>query len=387
MTRRLLIADGPGLAAHRAAHGPPPSLLNLIDEVERSGLTGRGGGGFPTARKLRSIQGGITPVVIANGSEGEPLASKDAALLVHAPHLVLDGLQAVSQALGARRSHVVTTEALAPQVVAALAERHDRHTGVVSTADSFIAGEESAVVAAVEGRPAIPGDKLRPVYLSGVGGRPTVVLNVETLAHVALIARHGADWFRSVGDPDDPGTFLATVGGAVERQGVYEVDRGQPLGEILEATGAMGGEAVLIGGYHGSWLRIDDVREVGVSVPQLGPWSASPGAGVVWALKPHTCGLRETARIARYLAAQTAGQCGPCVNGLPYLAESIDVLARRTRVRGAADDIARANGLVAGRGACRHPDGTSRMVASALRVFAEDVVAHERGRCLAETAR
>lgn len=387
MTRRILAAAGPSLAEHRTAHGLLPAPLNLVDEVERAGLTGRGGGGFPTARKLRSVAGAIRPVVVANGAEGEPLSSKDAVLLSNAPHLVLDGLELVAEALGARRRFLVTKAAREPQVAKALSERRDSKTRVVITADAFISGEESAIVAAVEGRPAVPRDRLKRVWESGVDGQPTVVLNVETLAHIALIARHGADWFRQTGVADDPGTFLATVGGAVGRPGVFEFERGVPLSQVLDAAQARPGEAVLVGGYHGAWLPGGSVAGATMSADGLRPFGATPGAGIVWVLEQGSCGLAETARIVRYLANQGAQQCGPCVNGLPFLAESLGRLARRVRPEGAADDVARASGLVAGRGACAHPTGTSRLVASALAVFEDDVVAHERGYCCVEDAR
>jgi hypothetical protein len=249
-------------------------------------------------------------MVVANGSEGEPASGKDRALLAYRPHLVLDGLQLVAGALGAGAAHVHVAAASADGVRVALAARRgtglDRVPVTVTVApEAFIAGEESAVVAAVSGRPAVPADKLRRVTGSGVGGAPTLVQNVETLANLALIARHGPGWFRTAGTTDEPGTFLATVGGAVAAPGVIEAGYGVRLGDLIDAAGGLTDplQAVLLGGYHAGWVPARP--ELAVSRAALTPFGASPGAGVVLALPAHACGLAETARIAGYLAARS----------------------------------------------------------------------------------
>jgi len=186
----------------------------------------------------------------------------------------------------------------------------------VAAPDRFVAGEESAVVAAVEGRRALPRDTPRRVVEAGVRGRPTLVQNVETLAHLALIARHGAGWFRDLGTSDEPGTLLATVSGAVAAPGVQEIPHGLPLRSLVALAGGPSEpvQALLVGGYHGTWLPASLV-DTPMSRAALRPLGASPGAGVVVVLPLSRCGLVESARIAGYLAEQSAGQCGPCVNG------------------------------------------------------------------------
>jgi NADH:ubiquinone oxidoreductase subunit F (NADH-binding) len=381
---RLLAGAAPDLTGHRQRHGRYRAG-ELISEVQRSGLTGRGGAGFPTWRKLTAVAGrGARPVVVANGAEGEPASAKDRTLLSHVPHLVLDGLQLAGDAVGADRAYLYAGRAGADRVRRALAERWaagwDRtRVEVVEAPDRFVAGEESAVVAAIEGRPAVPRDKLRRVVEAGLLGRPTLVQNVETLAHLALIARHGAAWFRDRGTRDEPGTFLATVSGAVAAPGVYEAAYGIPLDRLLAGAGGPSEplRAVLLGGYHGGWLPAGAI-EVPVSRAGLRPYGATPGAGVVVALPASRCGLVETARIVGYLAGQSAGQCGPCVNGLPRIADALGRLSS-----GALADVRRLAALVEGRGACKHPDGTVRLVRSALTVFADEVRLHLAGRCSA----
>jgi len=380
---RLLGRPARDLATHAREHGPlsTPSHT-LIDLLARAGLTGHGGAGFPTWRKLAAVVAtGRPPVVVANAAEGEPASGKDRELLARVPHLVLDGLQLVADAVGARDVYFYGAG-----VEAALAQRarwDRRRVTVVPTPDRFVAGEESAVVAAVEGREAWPRDKTVRIGQSGVRGRPTLVQNVETLAHVALIARYGAPWFRQLGLPDEPGTFLATLSGAVARPGVHEAPYGVPLGELLAAAGGPVEplQAVLVGGYHGAWVPPDPALPI--SRAGLRGFGASPGAGVVVALPASVCGLAAAARITGYLAGQSARQCGPCVNGLPRLADTLARLADRSPDPRLPAEVARIADLVAGRGACHHPDGTVRLVRSTLSTFDNEVRWHLAGRCTA----
>jgi Respiratory-chain NADH dehydrogenase 51 Kd subunit len=193
----------------------------LIGELEAAGLTGRGGAGFPVARKLAAVvAAGRTPVVVGNGAEGEPASRKDLALLTRTPHLVLDGLQLAAEAVGADRAYLYVASGALATVRKAMRGRSDPvPVEVVTAAEHFVSGEETAVVAALDGRPALPGDTFRRVVDHGVGGRPTAVQNVETLAYLALIGRHGPEWFRSRGTQAEPGTALVTISGAVNHPG------------------------------------------------------------------------------------------------------------------------------------------------------------------------
>ncbi len=392
--RRLLVDSTPDLSAHDRLHGALPWAGGpgpLAVLLSQAGLTGRGGAGFPSARKLAAVAAGKRAVVVANGAEGEPLSSKDRVLLIKSPHLVLDGLQLVAEATSAAEAYVYVPADLSDHIRSALAQRRgrDRLEVSVNTApDRFLSGEESAVVAALSGGPAIPFDTPRLIVAAGLRGRPTLVHNVETLAHLALAARFGPDWFREVGTPEEPGSFLTTISGSVHRPGVYELAYGTPLGELLEIAGGPASplQAVLVGGYHGAWVPWPLAAEAPVSRAGLAPYGGTPGAGVIAALPASTCGLAQTARIVSYLADQSAGQCGPCLNGLPRIAGSFADLAGRTGQRSrpeALDEVRRMAGLVDGRGACKHPDGTVRLVRSALGVFADDIEAHRAGNCLA----
>jgi NADH:ubiquinone oxidoreductase subunit F (NADH-binding) len=384
LTRGLLDGPGPSFGDHVVVDGPLP-VVDLHTLVQEAALMGRGGAGFPTATKLRSVAAAAAstrraPVVVANGSEGEPAAAKDATLLLLAPHLVFDGLALVAGSLGATTAYLAADPALLPALSAHLADRSDP-VGVRlhPVAYAFLSGEESALCAAIDGKPALPRTKFPPVRERGVGGRPTLVLNVETLARLALVAR---------------GSTLAAASMLVTRRmeiggtpwvDVVDVPLGTPVGDVLRLDDA---QAVLIGGYAGTWVEAAEAAQLRLDRDSLAPAGAALGAGVLAALPADRCGLAETARVVGHLAGESAGQCGPCLNGLPRIAAALELLARPlTPPSGLLRDVKRWSGLLPGRGACSHPDATVRLVASTLRVFSDELARHRAGRCRGRSAR
>jgi len=398
---RLLAGLTNDLARHRQEYPVPPlsarPLGDITTAVERSGLRGRGGAGFPTGRKLRTVadRGGRTrkPVVVVNGSEGEPASSKDAVLLTKQPHLVLDGALFAAAAVGAAEV-VVCVDRNATRALramrAAIAERvrtepSARIVRVAAIPHRYVAGEETALIHWLNGGEAKPTFTPPRPYEKGVNGRPTLVQNVETLAHVGLIARFGASWFRTVGPDAEPGSALVTVSGGVARPGVFEVALGTPLPDVVGAAGGLARnlQAVLVGGYFGTWVAGDQAALLTLSSESLHAIGAGIGCGVLVALPASVCGLAETARIARWLSGETAGQCGVCVNGLPAIADALGVLVQGDHGRRGEDLLHRWLGMVKGRGACKHPDGAVRLVESGMRTFAGEILRHRRrGPCL-----
>lgn len=382
MSPRLLAPGGApaDLGTHEERYGPlaygdPEALLRLVAE---SGLTGRGGAAFPVYRKLVSVaesgrRTGRAPVVVANGAEGEPASRKDKTLLRLSPHLVLDGIQVAAAATGAQEAHLAVEEG-ASYLESVLTHRRDPvPVKVVRLPKRFLSGQSSALAQYVGGGPALPAYKNPPIRERGVHRAPTLVQNVETLAHLALIARYGPDWFRSAGTPAQPGSVLCTVHPPGREVRVVEAPFGTPLHRLLPLQGT---SAVLLGGYHGTWIPTTEAAELTLD-------ATTTGAGVLAALPTDRCGLTETARVLRYLALQSAGQCGPCLNGLPRIAAAFATLATPGPQGTTRTDIARWSGLVEGRGACHHPDGTVRLVRSALTTFASELDAHADGFCTA----
>jgi NADH:ubiquinone oxidoreductase subunit F (NADH-binding) len=404
-TRLLAPVPRPDLADHLSAYGPPPFATAgtgeneaLIAAVEESGLTGRGGAGFPAGRKMRAVavagrragplRSPAGTVILANGGESEPASGKDALLLSRAPHLVLDGIVLAAQAVGATRAYLCVHGDPAP-LRAAVTSRERAGLNrvpiqVAAVPAGYVAGQETALISFLNGAGAQPAFVPPRPSQRGVHRHPTLVLNVETLANIALIARYGPGWFRGVGTAAEPGSVLVTVSGAVAAPGVYEAALGTPIGSLLEQAGGPSEppQAVLAGGYFGGWLPLPGAGSVPFSARSLRAAGAALGPGVLVVLPAGSCPLAETARVARYLAGQSAGQCGPCTNGLPALAEALGRVAFGRPgpevLRWTTELLA----LVRGRGACHLPDGAAGLVASALRAFAADLRQHaEHGPC------
>ncbi|MHB8719114.1 MAG: NADH-ubiquinone oxidoreductase-F iron-sulfur binding region domain-containing protein [Candidatus Dormibacteria bacterium] len=395
---RLL--DGPAgegaepLSAHRQRLGPcSDGGPGLLDEIERSGLRGRGGGGYPTARKMRAVaqRARGDAVVVANGAETEPLNRKDHVLMARRPHLVLDGLRVAARAVGAPQAVVYVTadnQAVAAAVRTALEERRrageaDPRVSLVMGPKRYIAGEEMAVVSVINGGPARPAMVPPRPHERGVEGRPTLMQNVETLADIALVASHGADWFAGAGGDGATGSVLVTAAGSIHDPGVHEIANGSTVAHaVSRAGGALGStSAVLVGGYFGRWVSASDAWDLrlGIDIPL--------GSGLL-AVFPHShCGVAQVAAITAFLARESARQCGPCQHGLFALASTMEDLAAGRAKPADSERLQRWIGQIAGRGACHHPDGALAMLESGLRAFAGDVNSHlRRRRCDRDSA-
>jgi NADH:ubiquinone oxidoreductase subunit F (NADH-binding) len=392
---------GPALAsgaeplnAHLARLGEPPRRADragLIATIEAAGLLGRGGAGFPVARKWDSVAGRSKghAIVLANGAEGEPMSMKDRVLMATRPHLVLDGVELAAEAVGAKKAVLyIGSEHVGARVAMETALRERRavvDTRIVTPPVSYVAGEESAAVRYVNRGDARPVTVPPRPFEKGVDGKPTLVQNVESLANAALIARYGAAWYREAGRGETRGTGLITVSG-VATPGVMEIELGTTIGELASWTGASGsvGSPVLLGGYFGSWVAGPDAWSMPLDPAALRANGAAFGCGVVGFLGDMTCGVSSTARIMDYMAGSSAAQCGPCVYGLRAIA---DATARIATFQAQPDDVRRLRGWtesLPGRGACRLPDGTVGLLRSALAVFEKDWSSHQfQRRCLA----
>jgi NADH:ubiquinone oxidoreductase subunit F (NADH-binding) len=354
----------------------------LIDALKQSGLRGRGGAWFPTWRKWSAVaeQSGGQSVVVINGSEGEPLSSKDRVLLQLRPHLVFDGAVYAAETLGAdavvlylsRNSKVtqrIVEQALKERRKAGATEPAIR---IETTAHRYIAGESSAAINRLSGGMSKPRWSLQRSAEKGVDGLPTLVQNAETMGHVAMIARYGGEWFRKLGTESSPGTALMTLCGNVKRPGVYEVDLAASLGDVLFGIGGpvTPPAGALLGGYFGSWLTPDQMEELPLDVDRMRKeHGAAMGCGVLAVLPQGGCGIVESTRILSYLAAETAGQCGPCIHGLAALADAMHRIADSTPQPGDMENVRRWIDMVKGRGACKHPDGAIGQLQSALKAY------------------
>jgi NADH:ubiquinone oxidoreductase subunit F (NADH-binding) len=311
------------------------------------------------------------------------------------PHLVLDGAELAADAVGADRiilyvggRHLAAMNALERAVderAAGGSRRNRVPIEFVDAPNTYVAGEESAAVHYIDAGDARPTTVPPRPFERGVDGRPTLVQNVETLAHVALIARFGDGWYRELGTGVTRGSGLVTVGGGVRHPGVIEIAMGTNVGQVVASAGAADGiGAVLLGGYFGGWLHAQEAWDMPLDPVMLRSAGSAFGCGVVYLLPPDVCGVVATGQILDYMAGQSASQCGPCVFGLRSIADAAARLA--TPRSGDGHDLERLvrwSGQIAGRGACKHPDGAAGLLRSALRVFAVEFDRHERaGTCI-----
>lgn len=388
-----LLHDGPEGHAGYLAEGGYLDLDDadaLLEAVDLSGLLGRGGAAFPLAVKLRTVRdngrraGGA--VVIANGEEGEPASVKDRWLLRNRPHLVLDGLRLAARIVGAGHAYVYVSDPHAARSVeAARAELGGDLQGIptqVVTVDAgYVAGEETAAVRAINGGPAKPSDKPPRPFEYGVRDLPTLISNVETLANLPYLQRHGAQEYRSVGTPMSPGTFLATITGGGRSPVLYEIPHGLPLRDLLTLHGVPA-DAVrggLMGGYFAGLLN-REVLDATLDHETLRQLGSGLGCGAV-AVLTDDCPVAVAASVLDYFDRENASQCGSCFNGTA----AMSAVAAALRDGVATDeDLARLERwsvVLRGRGACATLDAACNVATSLMTQFPQIVREHVENNC------
>jgi NADH:ubiquinone oxidoreductase subunit F (NADH-binding) len=363
----------------------PNALLEVIDN---SGLLGRGGAAFPLAVKLRTVRdahrSGRDTVVLANGEEGEPASVKDRWLLRHRPHLVLDGVRLAARIVDADRAYVYVSDVQSANAVnAALSAFPDDGVAVslVTVDPGYVAGEETAAVRAVNGGPAKPTDKPPRPFQEGVGGRPTLVSNVETLAYLPSIQREGSDAFRSQGTSASPGTFLATVTAAGHPPALYELPYGLSISELLAYYGVPPESirGVLMGGYFAGLLN-REVVDATLDHETMRRLGSGMGCGAVSVISDE-CPVAVAASVLAYFDRENAGQCGSCFNGTAAMSAVAGALRDGAAT---SEDLARLERwsvVLRGRGACATLDAATNVAASLLRAFPQDVARHLSDDC------
>ena len=379
---RLLAGPDPSLGPERLRDhvtrlGPVTKWgPSLIEVLVRTGLTGRGGASFPVGLKWRAVAAGSqgTAVVIVNGAEGEPHSKKDRHLMTSRPHLILDGALVAAASVRAKQIVLYIGEehhASRRSMSEAVAQRTDherRMMRIVPAPARYVAGDSSAAVHLVDAGIATPTTAPPSPRERGVGGAATLVHNVETLAHIALIARSGIS----------TDTLLITVAGGVRAPGVFEVNVGTPVGEAVQLAGGASHSprAVLLGGYFGQWVDTEAAWSLPIDPQALRDRGLSLGCGVIGVLPTSHCPVCEVAGIMRFLANESSAQCGPCFFGLRALADACTRIAERGTDPGDLQRLQRWSAEVLGRGACKHPDGAVLFLRSAMKTFGDDFAQH-----------
>ncbi len=390
---RLLREGAEDYADYRASGGYQriDDIDGLLNQIDLSGLLGRGGAAFPLAVKLKTVRdngrqaGGA--VVVANGEEGEPASVKDRWLLRHRPHLVLDGLRLAAQMVSAERAHVYVSDRRAAESVRAALAEIDRDVlaglsiEVMTVEAGYVAGEETAAVRALNGGPAKPTDKPPRPFEEGVALLPTMVSNVETLALIPFIARHGAVTFRAHGTSASPGTFLATITGGGRPAALYELPHGLAFTELLEFHGVPADQVhgVLMGGYFAGLLN-REVLDITLDHESLRRLNSGLGCGAVTILTDD-CPLAVAASVMAYFDRENAGQCGSCFNGTAAMSAVTEALRDGVATNEDLARLERWSVVLRGRGACATLDAATNIAASLLSAFPQVVENHLNNDC------
>jgi len=393
------MARGGGEGLSRALAEP----ASIIPVLEAAGLRGLGGAGFPTHRKWSAVaaQPGPERWIICNGNEDEPGTFKDRFLLAETPHQVIEGALIAAVATGAAQVvlYVNPREAagvLACHAAVAAWQAHPLAAAVsaaigqalclrvVESSGHYIGGEETGAVSSVMG--GFPFPRLKPPFPfeQGVNDRPTLINNVETLAHVAHILRHGAAWYRALGLGDAAGTKLYSLSGDVLRPGLHELPMGTPLRELVfvHGGGMLAGKAfkaVFTGGPSNTLLTGADL-DVALDFESVRARGSRLGTGAMIVVGEGTSILRKTAEYVAFFAANSCGQCPPCKIGthqVSRILERLDTGAGRIGDLEALENLAH---MLPGSGRCGLVDGAATVLASSLETFrAEYEAALPRG--------
>ena len=365
----------------------------VIDEVAKSGLRGRGGAGFPTGEKWRSIRstGTGTRFAVCNGAEGEPATFKDRTLFRTNPYQVLEGLAIAAYAVGAERAYVGLKESFAEEVQAvdrALREMRDADAlgpvaiELVLGPDLYLFGEETGLEEVIEDRPPLP--RIARPFMFGLfaappNDNPTLVNNVETLANVPHILAEGSDWLRSSGTDTSPGTMLFTICGDVLQEGVFELPLGTPLRYLVEDLAGGPPEGRTFKAFFpGSSNTVLAPTELDVpldfdSMRQVGSGLGSAGFA---AFDDSACMVRAAHLYSRFLYVESCGQCPACKFGT---GETTRLLAEVESEGGSAQVLEsiliRAKGSTDGQ-KCALPTGESLLIQSLAQVFADEFRSH-----------
>lgn len=355
-------------------------MTDIVEMLETAGLTGRGGAAFSTAIKVKAARENGAHLIV-NVCDGEIGAAKDAWIVEHHLDELVEGAHLVSPREQRRIRYAAHRGSRTAKLLASAG------LPVLEIPHRYVSSEETAVISLAQGGLAKPMTKRAPFVFGGRDshGRripPTVVLNAETLWRVSQIHRFGPAWFRSFGTTDSPGPRLVAVGGYVFRPGVYETAAGVTIADLVDLAGGLPFDArhVGVGGLGGVLLTAADARSTIWDLAGMKRHGGSLGPGIVTVWNPAECPVGTAAGIIGYAAGESAGQCGPCMFGLPALAAEWTEFSQHP-TSPAQQRLLLRLGQLERRGACAHPDGVARFAQSALRTLAPEFAAHANHTC------
>ena len=387
------LAMGGAEGLGRAASLSPEQV---IDEIEASGLRGRGGGGFPTGIKWRAIRriGTGARFVVCNAAEGEPATFKDRMLLRTNPYRVLEGISIAAYAVGAERAFIGLKETFGDEVAAVTRANQEMENAallpvpieLVVGPDHYLLGEETGLLEVIEERPPLP--RMARPFVFGLFARPpnenpTLVNNVETLADVPSILAHGPQWLRESGTEASPGTMLFTIAGDVRREGVFEYPLGTPLRQLIEdgAGGMAEGrspKAVFPGSSN--TVLVPEQFDTPLDFESMAAVGSGLGAGGFAVYDDSTC-IVEVARLfCRFLHIESCAQCPPCKLNSADILEFLELLDAGQDPGDFDVALQRARTVTDGQ-KCALPTGTSLLMQSLLLTFEDEFRGHKGKQC------
>ncbi|MHB0887694.1 NADH-quinone oxidoreductase subunit NuoF [Acidithiobacillus sp.] len=387
----------------------PVAPEQIITEMKKSGLRGRGGAGFPTGLKWSFMPKGVTGTkyLLCNADEGEPGTCKDRDIMRYDPHRLIEGMLIGAYAMGARAGYIyirgefvepiqLVEAALDEAYQAGLLGNHILGTGfsfdlyVHRGAGAYICGEETALMESIEGKKGQP--RFKPPFPASYGlyGQPTTINNVETFASVPDIISKGGDWFLRLGKPNNGGTKIFSVTGHVQRPGNYEVPMGTPFKDLLAMAGGLFPErklkAVIPGGTSTPMVAGEVMMDTTMDYDAISKAGSALGAGSVIVIDDSVCMVKTVERIARFYMHESCGQCTPCREGMGWLWR---VMHRIEHGQGREEDLQlllEVGARIEGRTICALADGGVAPVVSSIRLFRSEYEYHiQHKRCLVTT--
>lgn len=372
----------------------------VIEQIKQAHLRGRGGAGFPTGLKWEKVfQHRVQErYFVCNAGEHEPGTFKDRYLLRHFPHQLIEGCLIAAHTVRAKEAFIyLNHEFVEERRNLERALEQARHHGLLGTDiqgtgyhldlhifdgyGSYVAGEETAMLESMQGRPAMPKQK-PPFYPTefGLHGKPTLVNNVETLSNVPHILRNGAAWFREVGPPNCPGTMLFSLSGDVNRPGVYELPLGTPIRHLVMDCGGgiregHGVKAVFPGGPSFAMVGPDQL-DLPMDFDSLKKAGTGLGSAGVIVVDDTRCMVERTLHFSRFFEHESCGQCPPCRIGTAQLAMLVATIERGTGTQKDLEKLLQICGFVKGTGFCTLVTGASVLVQNSLRLFHQEYEAH-----------
>lgn len=385
-----------GLSGLNKARAMSPR--DVIAEVKKAGLRGRGGAGFPTAIKWEGLVSDTSPTkyTVCNGSEGEPGTFKDRYLIRRNPYQLLEGILIAAYAVSAKQAFLGLKAKFVPELVrvrGALKELEqakvvkEGYLQIVLGPDEYLFGEEKALLEVIDGRGAMP--RIMPPYLQGVHFtpteyNPTAVNNVETMSNLPNILSRGADWFRTLGSADTPGTMIFTLCGDVKNPGVYELPMGTKLRALLEKIG--GGPVgkypfkAVFSGVANRAITPDQF-DTPLDFGSMRAAGSGLGSGGFIVYDESVCMVKVALRFSGFLASESCGQCVPCNSGSRRITEHLSLIESGKGTQDNIDRILTECGMITNQTRCFLPAEESALVSSMLTKFRREFDSHLKGPC------